>query len=396
MNLTDRRERPQRTFGSPTGVVVSSLSDAARAAIRFTDGQRIFFSSPDLSLLGIEPVAEYSVRPGDDISELLRDGDGIGFVAFPFRRSEAVRIAVPERTLRLDRNCDHRALLASLGPPPETDEAPRSYALRPIEEPDEWCGSVADVAGAVRRGELHKAVLARRVEVTSDVVIQPPQVLGRLAQSFPGSYLFSAFGLVGASPELLLSKRGRYVESKALAGTARRGGDETADRELARWLTQSPKNQQEHRILRDMVLETLAPYAVSVQVSKEPEILKLTNVQHLMTRLTVELKPDHPPFLELANSLHPTPAVCGWPREAAYAVIDQVEDWDRGLYGGALGWVDAQDNGCLCVTIRCAELKGMNATVFAGSGIVADSDPDEELAETRAKLGALLPALIAP
>ncbi|WP_344073578.1 isochorismate synthase [Streptomyces crystallinus] len=372
------------------------MSDAARAAIQFTGDQHILFSSPDLSLLGVEQVAEYSVRPGQDVSDLLRDGDGVGFVAFPFRRGEPVRLAVPERTLRLEPGCDHRMLLDSLGPPPKPDRAARTYSLRPVEQPEEWCGNVADVAGAVRRGELRKAVLARRVEVVTDAVIQPPQVLGRLAQTFPGAYLFSAFGLVGASPELLLSKQGRYVESKALAGTVRRGGDEAADRELARWLVESPKNQQEHRILRDMVLETLAPHALSVQVAKEPQILKLANVQHLMTHLTVELKPDHPPFLELADSLHPTPAVCGWPRDAAYEVIDRVEDWDRGLYGGALGWVDAEDNGCLCVTIRCAEIDGAHATVFAGSGIVADSDPAEELAETRAKLDALLPALIAP
>ncbi|MEV6552289.1 isochorismate synthase [Streptomyces sp. NPDC051597] len=373
-----------------------SLSEAARAAIQFTTDQRILFSSPEISLLGVEQVADHAVRPSQDVSDLLRDGDGVGFIAFPFRRGEPVRLAVPERTLRLARGCDHRALLDSLGSPPQINRAARSYSLRPVEQPEEWCGSVADVAGAVRRGELRKAVLARRVVVMSDTVIQPTQVLGRLAQTFPGAYLFSAFGLVGASPELLLSKQGRYVESKALAGTVRRGGDDASDRELARWLVESPKNQQEHRILRDMVLDTLAPHAVNVRVEKEPQILKLANVQHLMTHLTVELKPDHPSFLELADALHPTPAVCGWPRDAAYEMIDRVEDWDRGLYGGALGWVDAQDNGCLCVTIRCAALDGANATVFAGSGIVADSDPAEELAETRAKLDALLPALIAP
>ncbi|MBB4779827.1 isochorismate synthase [Streptomyces rapamycinicus] len=365
-------------------------------AIDLLDNRRLFFSGPDRTLLGIEPITHHLVDSGEDITQALAAGGGIGFVAFPFQRQEPIRLAVPARTLSLEGTPDHRRLLASVPAPSAKGGEPGAYALRPSEPPEQWCGSVADAARAVRRGELRKAVLARRIQMECDTEIQPPVVLRRLAHTFPSAYLFSAFGLVGASPELLLAKRGRMVESRALAGTIRRGGDAESDRRLASWLQESHKNQEEHRVLREVVLDALTPSTTWIKANERPEMLKLANVQHLMTRVRAELKADHPPFLQLAAMLHPTPAVCGWPRDKAYEVIERLEGWDRGLYGGALGWVDAEGNGCLCVTIRCAEIHGRNATLYVGNGIVADSDPKEELAETRAKLGAILPALIAP
>ncbi|MEJ7583070.1 MAG: isochorismate synthase [Acidimicrobiales bacterium] len=260
--------------------------------------------------------------------------------------------------------------------------------------PGEWCEAVAAATTRMRSGALEKVVLAREVVVTADRAIPVEPVLRRLQASYPGCYLYAIDGLVGASPELLVSRHGDIVRSQPMAGTTARRGDPHADARAAAALLASPTYRYEHQVTIDMVHDTLLDFSSYIDYEAEPSVVTLANVAHLAT--LVEGRLSHPPasVLELVRALHPTPAVCGRPRAAALAAIAELEGLDRDRYAGAVGWVDAAGNGQWAVSIRCAQLDGAVARVFAGNGIVADSDPRTELAETRAKLQALLGAIV--
>jgi menaquinone-specific isochorismate synthase len=203
-------------------------------------------------------------------------------------------------------------------------------------------------------------------------------------------------GMVGASPELLVSRVGDVVRSHPMAGTTPRGGDPTADARLAATLLASAKDRHEHQLTIDMVQDTLLPFCSYLDAEAEPSVVPVANVQHLATLVEGRLSVPAASVLELVAALHPTPAVCGVPRDLALATIAELEQMDRGRYAGPVGWVDAAGNGRWAVGLRCAELDGSTARLFAGNGIVADSDPVTELAETRAKLQALLGAILRP
>jgi menaquinone-specific isochorismate synthase len=203
-------------------------------------------------------------------------------------------------------------------------------------------------------------------------------------------------GFVGASPELLVSRAGDVVRSHPMAGTAPRGGDPTSDARLAASLLASSKDRAEHQLTIDMVHDTLLPWCSYLDYEAEPSVVPVANVQHLATLVEGRLSDPAPSVLELVRALHPTPAVCGTPREVARAFIAEHEGFDRGRYAGTVGWVDAHGNGAWAVSIRCASISGATAKVYAGNGIVADSDPSTELAETRSKLQAMLSALVRP
>ena len=243
---------------------------------------------------------------------------------------------------------------------------------------------------------LRKVVLAREVVVTADELFVLPTVLDRLRTTYPGCHVFSVDGFVGASPELLVSRAGDIVRSHPMAGTAPRGGDPTSDARLAASLLASSKDRQEHQITIDMVHDTLLPWCSYLDYEAEPSIVPVANVQHLATIVEGRLSSPAPSVLELVLALHPTPAVCGSPRDEARAFITDNEGFDRGRYAGTVGWVDGRGNGTWAVSVRCADIDGNVARVCAGNGIVADSDPDTELAETRAKLQAMLSALVRP
>jgi len=208
--------------------------------------------------------------------------------------------------------------------------------------------------------------------------------------------VFHVDGFVGASPELLVSRSGDTVRSHPMAGTAQRGGDPTTDARLAASLLASAKDREEHQITIDMVHDTLLPWCSYLDYEAEPSIVPVANVQHLATLVEGRLSQPSPSVLELVRALHPTPAVCGLPRDDAMAFIREHEGFDRGRYAGAVGWLDRAGNGTWAVSVRCADIDGAVARVYAGNGIVSDSDPDTELAETRAKLQAMLTALVRP
>ena len=220
-------------------------------------------------------------------------------------------------------------------------------------------------------------------------------VLSRLRSTYRSNYRFLFDGFFGASPELLVSVDGAQVSSNPLAGTARRTGDKQLDQQLADQLIASTKNQLEHRIVIEMVHDTLLPWCSYLDWQPEPSIVEIGNVQHLGTEISGRLSKPRPSVLELAYALTPTPALGGHPREDALRHIKNVEGLDRGRYGGAVGYVGANGDGCFAVSIRCAEVGDdrLKARLFAGGGIVGDSEPLSELAETDAKFQAMLVAI---
>jgi menaquinone-specific isochorismate synthase len=272
------------------------------------------------------------------------------------------------------------------------------WTIGPAVEVDHYLVAVEAARRAVRNGELTKAVIARPILVQSDEPIDVHAVLRRLRASFGSSYRYSIDGFIGASPELLVEVDGAVVKSHPLAGTAPRTGDLDNDARIAAELIASTKNQIEHRVVIDVVHDTLLPWASYLDWEPEPSIVTVANVQHLGTRMEGRLSQPGPSVVELVRALSPTPALGGHPRDLAIDLIARVEGFERGRYGGAVGWVDGAGNGTWAVAIRCAELSDdrRSARLVAGGGIVADSDPISELAETQAKFQAMLSAIIRP
>jgi len=197
---------------------------------------------------------------------------------------------------------------------------------------------------------------------------------------------------VGASPELLVRRDGARAQTVALAGTTRRSADPSVDDHLGEQLLHSAKDREEQAIVARRIEQTLRPVSVWVAAADEPVLVKVQNVQHLATPIRAQLR-DPLPVVELAGLLHPTPAVGGEPRERAERLIPELEGLDRGLYAGAIGWMDLAEDGEFCVGLRGALIRGATARLYAGCGIVRDSVPAAELAETEIKLQALLPLL---
>jgi menaquinone-specific isochorismate synthase len=273
---------------------------------------------------------------------------------------------------------------------------PGRITVTPVRPAEWWCELVARACADMRSAGpdgLAKVVLAREVLVEADTEVDRALVLQRLRRAFPGCFLFHVDGFLGASPELLVGREGDVVRAQPMAGTAPRGGDPTADAELGAALLGSATYRHEHQVTIDMVYDTLVPWCSYLDYEAEPSVVGVANVQHLATLVEGRLSQPAPSVLELVRALHPTPAVSGWPRELANAWITEHEGFDRGRYAGTVGWVDADGNGQWAVSIRCADVRGTTAHVYAGNGIVATSDPATELAETQAKLLAVLGAL---
>jgi isochorismate synthase len=264
--------------------------------------------------------------------------------------------------------------------------------------PEGFERAVADATARIRDGELDKVVLAREVTVEAASAHEPAAIFGALRELFPSCFCFCCgtpeAAFLGASPELLVRRRGASAATVALAGSTRRSADPAVDDHLGEQLRQSAKDRAEHEIVVRRIKRTLGPYAVWVEAGSEPGLVRVANIQHLGTPIHAQLAEPRS-AVELAGLLHPTPAVGGEPRDAALAAMSELEGLDRGWYAGPVGWMDAAEDGEFCVAIRSALLRDRTAHVFAGNGIVADSDPAAELAETEVKLGALLPLLSA-
>ena len=284
-------------------------------------------------------------------------------------------------------------------PPLLGEHSPEHFALASERSHEDYRELVRGALRAIGSGVIDKVVLAREVTVDADCEFPRRTLVGRLRQLHPSCATYAVDGFVGASPELLVRKSGPMMLSQPLAGTVGRSGDPDEDARLAAGLLSSDKDLAEHGFVVDAIVSGLLRLGASVPAPQAPHLLELRNVVHLATRIEASFSEDHTPevgALEVVAALHPTPAVGGMPRDAALEFLARHEHLDRGLYGGPVGWFDADGDGEFFIGIRCAMLDGSRARLLAGAGIVAGSDPELELAETQLKLQALLAAAVRP
>ncbi len=262
--------------------------------------------------------------------------------------------------------------------------------------PEHYEDAVARAVEQVRAGRLEKVVLAREVQVHASQPHDAPAIYGLLREAFTGCHVIAVGrgerAFLSASPELLVRRQGLRASTLALAGSVGRSSDPATDAHLGEQLMRSPKDREEQAIVVRRIVRTLSPLSVWVTAPEEPMLARVANIQHLATPIRAQLR-EPVPVIELAGLLHPTPAVGGEPREEAEPLIPALEGLDRGWYAGPVGWTDVNEDGEFCVALRCALLDGPVARCYAGVGVVRDSDPAAELAETEVKLQALLPAL---
>ncbi|MGH1503387.1 MAG: isochorismate synthase [Acidimicrobiales bacterium] len=410
---------------------LDAFAIGSRSGLLWHDGDLVLAGVGEAVRLPIErpdgaaaAQAALAALAGDD--DVQRPGTGpVAFASLPFDRTAAGELLVPRLVVGHDREgrrwlsitgvgdaasseAEMAAALAEVAAVgeravPEGAE-PTSLTLQSPLPPEYWRDEVvAPVRDRIRDGELDKTVLARELRLTTNAPIDPAQVLARLRQRYRTALLFAVDGFVGASPEMLVARSGDVVRAHPLAGTAPRGADPAADAREAAELLASTKNRWEHRITIDWLLDTLLPFCSYVDAEPEPTIVTLTNVHHLGTRVEGRLSSPAASVLELVAALHPTPAVGGRPQADALALIEAFEQADRGRYAGPVGWVDGAGNGSFAVGLRSAELNEPTADrdewvsrFFAGVGVVGDSDPAAELAETRAKFETMLGALVKP
>lgn len=319
----------------------------------------------------------------------------VAFASFTFAADSPGSVLVVPRVLvgRRDGRCWVTEFADGDGPPvrPVTPVRPTG-TVRYADGRLPVAGYRRAVAEAVRRmraGELDKAALAHDLLAVGDAPLDPRFLLARLAARYPTCWSFSVDGLVGATPEMLVSRTGGdTVRSRVLAGTRWPGAGPAAG------LLDSAKDRYEHALAVDSLAAALRPLCVELDVPAVPTVLELPNVSHLATDVRGTLDPSAPAsLLRLADVVHPTAAVGGTPRADAVRLIAELEGMDRGRYAGPVGWVDGRGDGELGIALRCAQLDGATARLFAGCGVVADSDPDTEVREAAAKLAAVRDAL---
>ncbi|HTB70247.1 MAG TPA: isochorismate synthase [Solirubrobacteraceae bacterium] len=290
-----------------------------------------------------------------------------------------------------------RAAELRQAPLPLLDPAPTGrYLLAGAMPPEHFESAVAHAVQAILAGALQKVVLAREVHVHAPTPYDAAAVLGVLRDEFPACFVFCAgrgdAAFIAASPELLVRREGHRVSTLALAGSTRRSADPAVDDHLGEQLLRDPSYREEHAIVARRIERMLRPHAIWVAAAPEPTLVRIANIQHLATPIRAQLAQPLD-ALALVALMHPTPAVGGEPLAAAAPLIPALEGLDRGWYAGPVGWTDATGDGEFCVALRCALLRGSVARCFAGNGIVRNSDPAAELAETEVKLQALLPLL---
>jgi isochorismate synthase len=410
--LLIERPMPDAASVAALGKVFDIVAAPGGVAVEDAGGVVIDFEAADNRLLGaariwrrlcesFEPagpaalgpiaVGGFAYRPDRDPS-----GPWSGFPALLFRVPALAVTRVRGRTFGVAAAAGAEALLelahTSLRAP-----AARRLEVTSVRNPVSWAAAVETAAARLRAGEAAKVVLAREVVARGDGVVSAGMVARTLRAAYPSCFTYLVTGadgtaFAGASPEMLIRRSGRRAFSHPMAGSVARGATEAEDDRLAHELEASAKDNAEHRLASDFVVEALRPFARSVS-ARPPEVVRFTNIQHLATAVTAELLDPPADVLELAAALHPTPAVGGWPRAAADALIDELEGMERGWYAGAVGWIDSHGDGEFAVALRCGLLWEDGARLYAGVGVMPDSDPARELEETELKFKALLHAL---
>jgi menaquinone-specific isochorismate synthase len=336
--------------------------------------------------------------------EVGRRGSGlVAFGSFTFDDASDGSVLIVPRAI-LGRDGTGNAWLTTITPDGETPWQPAPFD--PPEPPDivswhdgalsapEWEQAVGEAVRRIKHSSsLLKVVLARDLYATANRPIDARVLLDRLADRYPGCYTFACDGLVGATPELLISRDGWRVSSLVLAGTTPRGATPAEDSDLATALLGSAKENEEHQYAAASLRDALAPLCQAMYVAPRPALIRLPNLQHLGTRVRGTLISADRSALALAAAVHPTAAVGGTPTDAAVELIRELESMDRERYAGPVGWVDAEGNGEWGIALRCAQLNGNRARLVAGCGIVAGSDPAAELAETITKFRPMRTAL---
>jgi menaquinone-specific isochorismate synthase len=353
---------------------------------------------PDHVHLVAEALSSMRQKSGDGTEGLPVRGP-VAFGALPFDRELPASFVVPVRLVGRTARGDSWTTVvdgADLAATRTAADLPSDVQVRAVQDPEDWCDAVAAATKAIAEGDFTKVVLARELLVEAGTAFDPAAVLARFVQAHPHALTYLVNGFVGASPELLVSRLGETVRAQPMAGTTPRTGDPEVDQRAAAELLASAKNRAEHQITIDMVHDTLLTWCSYLDAEPTPSVVPAGPVQHLATMVEGRLSRPLPSVLEMVAALHPTPAVGGWPVAPALAAQARLEHLDRGRYAGPVGWVDAEGNGIFAVGIRGAELDGNQARVFAGVGVVADSDPAAELAETQAKFKAALSALVRP
>ena len=378
---------------------------------QYKHGHSLYFSSPEQTLLATPPCSPVILAEDDNLPLKIRESlnlcANLGF-------KEPIVMGAIDLTGR-----DHSAIRVC----PYVQSAPTRWQAGETghKNRSRWketavCNPVPGQAKFRRTinmakkrfadGELEKVVLSRSLEIKTNNPIQSDQVLKRLQQNHRRGYTF-AFNLpftqepgktrtlIGATPELLVRKEGRKIIVNPLAGSIPRHSDPTEDKAVSENLLRSPKDLFEHKVVVDSIQCALAPICASLSVPPLPELLQTPTLWHLSTVIVGELNEDLT-SLEVAQVMHPTPAICGAPRQKAQDFIQQHEGYDRGLFTGLVGWQNLKGDGEWAVTIRCAEFIDNQITLYAGAGIVNDSCPEKEFRETAAKFGPMLDALELP
>jgi menaquinone-specific isochorismate synthase len=348
--------------------------------------------------------------------EVRLPGTGaVAFGAFTFDPTSDGSALIVPRVLR-GRDGHGRAWLTTVGTAPANQTQPgQADQAQPERVPTQvrWHDgslsapgfeqAVASAVAAIKAserdgGSLRKVVLARDLYATAAEPVDARVLLQRLAGRYPDCYTFACDGLVGATPELLIRRAWRAVSALVLAGTTPRGGSAAEDDALGAALLADAKNTEEHAYAVTSLRETLGPLCAELHIEPGPVLLKLANLQHLGTHVHGKLARSGPggslrSALGLAGAVHPTAAVCGTPTSMAMELIRELEQMDRERYAGPVGWMDASGNGEWGIALRCAQLSGRTARLFAGGGIVAGSDPESELAEAQVKFRPMRNAL---
>ncbi|CAN5809784.1 chorismate-binding protein [soil metagenome] len=348
-------------------------------------------TGPERFRRGAEMVA--TLLEGAEIADEV-DLPGSGPVVFGSwtfdEESAGSRLIVPSTVYGFGEGLAWKTMVTFIDPPAEEpfEERRNGGGL----SPQDYIGAVGEAVAAINSGRVDKVVLARKTEVEAAQDIHEGELAGRLFDTYPGCFVFCFEHLVGASPELLVRRVDDLVDSVPLAGSTRRGSSPGEDAALGRRLQESHKNRAEHALAVETVVDKLSPWCSEFFREPEPALLLLANLQHLSTKIQGKLA-GSPTALILAGALHPTAAVCGVPEKGALQMIRELEHLDRGRYSGPIGWFNHRGDGEWAIALRCARIKGRTAELYAGAGIVAESDPVDELEETTLKLLAVLDTL---
>lgn len=358
-----------------------------------------FFASRRGAMLAL---GKSNVMEIPELTKVMRQGkNGLPIMAaIPFSHHGGAHVVLPRQVSIISGPHDAGLPKERARRCPQAARSSRRPVITAVPSAAVYCRNVEQALAQIQGQAFEKVVLARSLKVEAGIDL--PALLHRLARSNPAGYTFALElagvagdrrSLVGASPELLLAKRGRQIISNPLAGSIARSDDPLEDARRAQRLRLSAKDRHEHALVVNAVAAALKPFCISMNVPPEPSLLSTQTMWHLSTEVKGELGPGAPTSLELALALHPTPAVCGYPSPAAYDFIRRVEGFDRGLFSGLVGWSNASGDGEWAVTIRCAEIGATASTIYAGAGIVAGSQPEMELAETSAKMRTMLRAM---